>query len=196
MAEAAHSFKQAVDFAPDEEKDSLREEAVEELKRLGLACISLRQKRFSQYPDDEELNGFVSDIEPLVDGLVVLLSKEAEVAEANVLAGVPKEFFSQIATMMGNAATVGFNTAKTKYANDNRPMPNDFKKTMNEVDKCIMLSEMAISASNDDGDDDITRYNNQITMQEYCIDMSAYADYSSSYRTWSLTDESKKKRNN
>lgn len=217
VAEAAHSFKQAVDFAPDEEKDSLREEAVEELKRLGLACISLRQKRFSQYPDDEELNGFVSDIEPLVDGLVVLLSKGAEVAKANVVvglfsginiasiqfigmkskaeaAGVPKEFFSQIATMMGNAATAGFNTAKTKYANDNRPMPNDFKKTMNEVDNCIMLSGMAISASDDDGDDDITRYNNQITMQEYCINMSAYADYSSSYRSWSLTDESKKKR--
>ena len=73
-------------------------------------------------------------------------------------------------------------------------MENDFKKTLNEVDNCIMLSGMAISASDDDGDDDITRYNNQITMQEYCINMSAYADYSSSYRTLSLTAEAKKNR--
>ena len=153
IAEAAHSFKQAVDFAPDEEKESLTTEAVEELKRLGLACISLRQKRFSQYPDKEELNGFLSDIEHLTDGLVVLLSKEAEVAKAGALsgllgalngfasikfigikskavaAGVPKEYFSQIATMMGNAAIEGFNTAKRKYSNDTRPMQNDFKKT-------------------------------------------------------------------
>lgn len=217
VAEAAHSFKQAVDFAPDEEKDSLREEAVEELKRLGLACISLRGKRFSQYPDDEELNGFVSDIGPLVDGLVVLLSKGAEVAKANVLAGlfsginiasvqfvgmkskaeaagVPKEFFTQIAREMEAAAYEGFKTAKTKYANNNRPMPDDFKKTMHEVDNCIMLTEMAISAGNDGGNSNVVRYYHQINMQEYCIYMSAYADYSSSYKDWFLTDESKKKR--
>lgn len=218
IAEAAHSFKQAVDFAPDEEKESLTTEAVEELKRLGLACISLRQKRFSQYPDEEELNGFLSDIEHLTDGLVVLLSKEAEVAKADALsgllgalngfasikfigikskavaAGVPKEYFSQIATMMGNAAIEGFNTAKRKYSNDTRPMRNDFKKTMDEVDNCGTLLDIAIDASDDDDDADIKRLNSKITMEEYVINMTAYDDYSSSYRSLSLTDEAKKNR--
>ena len=217
VAEAAHSFKQAVDFAPDEEKENLTEEASEELKRLGLACISLRQKRFSQYPDDEELNGFLSDMEPLIDGLVVLLSKESEV-KADLLsgligslgsignhavikfmglkskaekAGVPKEYFSQIAVMMGNAAIEGYRTTTKKYDNDRRPMPNDFKKTMNEVDNCILLLKVAVDASDDDGDDDIKRYNSMITMVEYVIKMDAYADYSSSYRSWELTSGSK-----
>lgn len=217
IAEAAHSFKQAVDFAPDEEKESLTEEAVEELKRLGLACISLRQKRFSQYPDSEELNGFVSDLKPLIDGLVVLLSKGAEVAQADLLtglfsginmasiqfigmrqkakaAGVPNEFFSQIAVMMGNAAIAGYNTTTEKFNSDSRPMPNDFKKTMNEVDNCIMLLDMANMATDDDEDDDIKRLNSQITMEEFCISMTAYDDYSSSYRTLSLTNAAKKSR--
>ena len=221
ISEAAHSFKQAVDFAPDEEKEGLTEEAVEELKRLGLACISLRQKRFSQYPDNEELNGFLSDIETLCNGLVVLLSKGAEVAKADELmgllgalgnisaaaplkfigiktkataAGVPKEFFSQIAVMMGNAAIEGYKTTTNKYNNDNRPMQNDFKKTLNEVDNCIILLDLANDASDDDDDDDIKRIESKITMTEFTINMAAYADYSSSYRSWMLTDSAKKSR--
>lgn len=218
IAEAAHSFKQAVDFAPEEEKENLTTEASEELQRLGLACVSLRQKRFSQYPDSEELNGFMSDIEHLINGLVVLLSKEADVAKADVLsgllgslgqfaaikfigikskaeaAGVPKEFFSRIATMMGNAAVEGFKTTTKKYNNDNRPMPNDFKKTLNEVDNCITLLGIAIDASDDDDDDDIKRLKSKITMEEYAINMTAYSDYSSTGRYWMLTDEAKKNR--
>lgn len=218
IAEAAHSFKQAVDFAPDEEKESLTTEAAEELKRLGLACISLRQKRFSQYPDEEELNGFLSDFEHLIEGLAVLLSKGAEVAQAGALegllgglanipqlkiitvkskaekAGVPKEFFSQIAIMMNNAAIDGFKTTTKKFNDDNYPMPDDFKKTLTEVNNCITLLGIAIDASDDDDDDDIERLESKIKMEEYAINMTAYADYGSSYRNWMLTDEAKKSR--
>lgn len=44
ITEAAHAFAQAIDFAPEDEKEAVKEEAVEQLKRLGLACISLRKK--------------------------------------------------------------------------------------------------------------------------------------------------------
>lgn len=219
IAEAAHSFKQAVDFAPDDEKESLTEEAVEELERLGLACVALRQKRFSQYPDKEELNGFLSDIEVLVDGLVVLLSKGAEVAVSNEImsilgplgqsiasvkfiglkmkalnAGVPKDYFSKIAVMMGNAAIEGYKTTTNKYNSDDRPMQNDFKKTLTEVDNCIMLLDIASDASDDDDADDISRIESKIAMTEYTINMAAYADYSSSYKDWMLADSSKQGR--
>ncbi len=218
IAEAAHSFKQAVDFAPDEEKESLTTEAAEELKRLGLACISLRQKRFSQYPDKEELNGFLSDFEHLIEGLAVLLSKGAEVAQAGALegllgglaniprlkiitvkskakkAGVPKEFFSQIATMMNNAAIDGFNTAKKKYNGENHPLQRDLAKTIDEVDNCITLLGLAISVSDDDDDVDIKRYESKNVMEKYLINASAYDSYSSTWRSISLTEEAKKNR--
>ena len=218
IAEAAHSFKQAVDFAPDEEKESLTTEAAEELKRLGLACFSLRQKRFSQYPDKEELNGFLSDFEHLIEGLAVLLSKGAEVAQAGALegllgglanipqlkiitvkskaekAGVPKEFFSQIAIMMNNAAIDGFNTAKKKYNGEDHPLQRDLAKTIDEVNNCITLLGLAISVSDDDDDDDIKRYESKNTMEEYLINASAYDSYSSTWRSISLTEEAKKNR--
>lgn len=218
IAEAAHSFKQAVDFAPDDEKENLKEEAVDELKRLGLACISLRADRFSKYPDKEELNGFVSDIEPLINGLVVLLGGSGDVSKADALmgllsglgniasikfigvkskakaAGVPAEFFTQIANMMANAAVAGFNKASREYNSDNHPLQNDLKKSMGEIDNCIDLIEMAIDASDDDDDADIKRYNDKIKMIEYVIGMSAYDSYSSSWKSISLTDEAKKDR--
>lgn len=214
VAEAAHSFKQAVDFAPDDEKDDVRNEAAEELKRLGLACISLRKQRFSQWPDDQELSGFVSDLEPLVNGLAVLLSKSNEVAQLSAVdailggfakkptiaiitvkmkaekAGVPQDFFSQIAVMMSQAATSAFSQIKSAYNGASHPVPNDFSKTLNQADNCRQLLDMATSLS----DDDTSRYDSLINIVEFTINMTAYPDYSSSYRTWMLTDEAKKNR--
>ena len=109
-------------------------------------------------------------------------------------AGVPKEFFSQIAIMMNNAAIDGFKTTTKKFNDDNYPMPDDFKKTLTEVNNCITLLGIAIDASDDDDDDDIERLESKIKMEEYAINMTAYADYGSSYRNWMLTDEAKKSR--
>ena len=218
VAEAAHSFKQAVDFAPDDEKEDVRTEATEELKRLGLACISLRQQRFSQWPDSQELAGFVSDIEPLVNGLSVLLSTGAEVAQLSAVdailgslgkaptigmitvkmkaetAGVPKEFFSQIAVMMTKAATDAFSKVKSEFNGSSRPMRNEFSKALDQADNCRSLLDMAITASGGKEDADINRYETLISIVNFTIDMTAYSDYSSSYRSWMLTDEAKKSR--
>ena len=111
-------------------------------------------------------------------------------------AGVPKEYFSQIAMMMGNAAVAGFNTASKGWNNENHPLQRDLQKYMNQIDNCIMLIGIAIDASDDDDEEDIERYNNKIRMEEFVIGMSAYDSYSSSWRSISLTDEAKKNRRN
>lgn len=221
MEEAAHSFMQAISFAPDEEKENVRNEATEELKRLGLACCSVRQKRFSQYPDTEELNGFVTDIQPLVNALTVIAENKEGASELNEItgaladlavlfgggegakvkflsmkmkgtaSGIPEEFFGQIAMMMNAAGVAGFNTVRERYNGDNHPDRNDFSKALKEADNCITLIECAIDASNDDDEEDITRYENIKIIYQFTIDLSAYADYSSSYRAWMLTDEAK-----
>ncbi len=188
ITEAAHSFAQAIDFAPEDEKEAVKEEAVEQLKRLGLACISLRKNRFSQYPDDEELNGFATDRKNLLSALMVLLSK-------GIATGIPEGYEEEIASLMNQAAVAGFTKVRDAYNNDNRPMPNDFKKALNEADNCRQLILNAIDACDDDDDEDITRYENLVIIVQFTIDMTAYPDYSSnSWRTWMLTDEAKKTR--
>lgn len=186
ITEAAHFFAQAIDFAPEDEKEAVKEEAVEQLKRLGLACISLRRNRFSNYPDDEELNGFATDRKNILSALMVLLSK-------GIATGIPEGYEEEIASMMNQAAVAGFTKVRDAYNNDNRPMPNDLKKAVNEADNCRQLILNAIDASDDDDEEDITRYENLVIIVQFTIDMTAYPDYSSdSWRTWMLTDESKK----
>ena len=220
MEEAAHSFLQGINFAPDEDRDKVREEATEELKRLGLACASVQQKNFSRYPDDEELNGFVTILQPLVNALTLIADKNADtsniggaLAELTALlskgnakmrflsmkmkgtaAGIPEDFFNQIALMMNAAGVAGFKTVRERYNNDSKPDRNDFKKALNEADNCIELIQMAIDASDDDDDEDITRYENIKIIYQFTIDLKAYANYSDYSRNWMLTDAAKNSR--
>lgn len=184
ITEAAHAFAQAIDCAPEEEKEAVKNDAIDQLKRLGIACISLRKDRFSKYPDDEELAGFTQDRKTLLDALLVLLSK-------GIAAGIPEGYEEEIASMMNLAAVAGFKKIREEYNNDNRPMPRDFQKTLSEADNCRQLILSAIEASDDDDEEDITRYENLVIIVEYTINMTAYPDYSSDWRSWSLTDESK-----
>ncbi len=43
--EAAHSFAQAIDFAPEDEKEDIINQAQEEFKELGLAIMRVRKKK-------------------------------------------------------------------------------------------------------------------------------------------------------
>lgn len=184
ITEAAHAFAQAIDFAPEDEKEAIKEEAVEQLKRLGLACISLRKNRFSKFPDDEELAGFDTDRKNLLSALMVLLSK-------GIAAGIPEGYEEQIASLMNQAAVAAFSKVRDDYNNDNRPNPNDWQRAVNRAVNCIELIKKAIDASDDDDEEDITRYENLIVINDFIIDLKAYADYSSSYRNYSLTDSAK-----
>lgn len=185
ITEAAHAFAQAIDFAPEDEKDAVKEEAVEQLKRLGLACISLRKNRFSKYPDAEELAGFDSDRRNLLNALMVLLSK-------GVATGIPEGYNEEIANLMNQAAVAGFSMLRDRYDSDSKPDRNDFSKTLDEANNCVALIKKAIDASDEDDDEDITRYNNMVIIYEYTINMKAYANYSDYSPGWQLTDEAKK----
>lgn len=212
LEEAAHSFMQAITFAPEDEKEAVKEEVCEELKRLGLACVNVRKNRFSKYPDDEELNGFITDLKPLVTALSMISQKGASglLTELTSLldrgtvkmrftsmkikgtsAGIPEDFFDEVALMMNEAGVAGFETVRERYDGESTPDRNDFQKALTEADNCIELIECAIAASDDDDEEDIIRYNNIKIIYEYTIDMAAYANYSDYSKNWMLTPEAK-----
>lgn len=184
LSEAAHSFGQAIDFAPEEEKEDVKNQAVEELKRLGLACIALRKDRFAKYPDEEELAGFAKDRKELLNALTVLLAKGNAV-------GIPDGYLEEVASMMNQAAVAAYNRIRDDYNNKNRPNINDWKKAVDGIENCIDLIESAIEASDKDDEKDITRYENLIVMYEFCIDLRAYSYYNSRNADYGFTDEFK-----
>lgn len=183
VEEAAHSFCKAIDFAPEEEKEELKSQAVDELKRLGIAMIVLRKNLFVKYPDDEELKGFDTDRALLLDALTVLLNHGNSV-------GMPEGYLEEIAKVMNIAAVGGYTTARNKFNDLHRPGPSDWKKAVNSAVNCITLLQKAIDASDKDDEGDILRYENIIVINDFIMNLKAYSNYSSTYRDYYLTDES------
>ncbi len=189
IEEAAHSFCKAIDFAPEEEKDDLKSQAVEELKRLGLALIDLRKKRFSGSPDSKELQGFKSDRKVMIDSLLVLLSHGNAVE-------MPEGYLDQIATMMNEAAVAATNMARKAWSGVDHPSEKDLITYLDWMGNIESLLRQAIDASDDDDEADVQRYKNLMVVLEDPIGKYSYkrewVSYASEYRWFrdkSLNDQ-------
>ena len=102
IQEATHSFCNAIDFAPDEEKDDVKAQTLEELKKLGEACISIRKKNFISKRAAENYKGFQADKNIILESLSVLNQHGREVT-------VPESFFDGIADIMQEAVRGALN---------------------------------------------------------------------------------------
>lgn len=190
MEEAAHSFCQAIDFAPEDEKDDLKTQAVEELKKLGLACISLRKDNFAKDPSDSNLNGFNNDRLVLIKAITVLL------AHGNTVVGMPEGYTEEIANMMNQSAVAALNMVRNVWNSIEHPSDNDLSTYMDMIGNIANLICQSIDASEDDDEEDIVRYKNLAIVIEEPIgkhsDKREWSSFSSSYY-WTpsrgLTDE-------
>ena len=166
IEEAAHSFCKAIDFAPEDEKEGLKTEAVEELKKLGLALVSLRKDRFSGSPDTAELNGFTSDKKTILSALLVLLSHGNAV-------DMPEGYLDQVATMMNEAGVAALNMARKAWRDVDHPSQKDLTTYLDWNCNICEVFRQAINTSDDDGEADITRYENLIIALEDPIGKSS-----------------------
>lgn len=180
IEEAAHSFCKAIDFAPEEEKEDLKTQAVEEIKRLGLALISLRKNRFGGSPDKAELNGFTSDKKVLLDALMVLLSHGNAV-------GMPEGYLEEVASLMNQAGVAALNMARNAWEKVDHPSEKDFDTYLEWNVNISQVFREAIDTSDDDDESDIQRYKNLIISLEEPMDVDAHSEkrewssFSSSY---------------
>ena len=196
IEEAAHSFCKAIDFAPEEEKEELKTQASEELKKLGLALISLRKQRFSGSPDKEELNGFANDKKVLLSALLVLLSHGNAV-------GIPDGYLNEVATMMNDAAVAGLSMARRAWNKCEHPSEKDWDTYVGWCSNCQTLIQQAIDTCDDDDEADIPRYRNLITALEQPIDAKSYKQQWNSYLSryewvveYTMADKAKTSRRN
>lgn len=195
IEEAAHSFCKAIDFAPEEEKEDVKNQAVEELKKLGLALIALRKQRFAGNPVAAELNGFQNDRKVMLSSLLVLLSHGNAV-------GMPEGYPEEIAKLMTDAARDAFSMAKKAWSSVDYPTEKDLVTYLDWLGNCESLLKNAIDASDDDDDADIGRYQLLIQVVKDPIGKYSYTrqwnSYSSSYqnvRDKCLNNESVSQRN-
>ena len=58
FSESVTGFAKALQYAPEEEKDALAQDAKDEIKSMSQALISLRAERFIKWPDKEKQRVF------------------------------------------------------------------------------------------------------------------------------------------
>lgn len=159
IEEAAHSFCKAIDFAPEEEKEDLKNQASDELKKLGIALVSLRKSRFSGSPNDDEMKGFASDKKTILNSILILLSHGNAV-------GIPDGYLEEVATLMNEAGVAALRMARNAWREVEHPSKKDLITYLDWNGNICEVFRQAIDTSDKDGEEDIVRYENLIIALE------------------------------
>jgi len=120
IEEAAHSFCKAIDFAPEDERENIKDKAATEIQNLGLALVATRKDRFIASPKTE-IDGFAEDIKTILDALGVLLQHGNKV-------DIPKDYLDRICALMYEAGVDAFEKADANYLEKTNPEIDDFSE--------------------------------------------------------------------
>lgn len=160
--------------------------------------ISLRAERFAKWPDEEEANGFLSDITSILGTVVNFLSQTGELIPISEITG-------PIATQINQSVVKAWQDVIWPDYNgdpndsDDRAGKYEWQTLIKRIGFCTDLVEKAINLCDEDDDDDIQRYENLVFLHKSAIDSCSW-DYNitdwgkSWHKEWSLTDEAKNAR--
>ena len=195
VSESVSAFAKAIANAPEDEKEELTEQSKEQIINLSKAMISLRGQRFAKWPDQEEANGFTSDITSILNTLVQFISQAGVVISLS-------ELMAPIATTINQSVVKAYQDVIFPDYNgdpndsDDRANKYEWQRYIERIGYCTALLEKAISLCDEDDEDDIQRYENLIHLHKQAIDSCSW-DYNitnwgrSWHKEWMLTDEAK-----
>lgn len=66
ISEAVSCFAKSIEYAPVEEKESIMEQCLQELKSLSVALVTLRANRFVKYTDTKDCIGVYDDFKDIM----------------------------------------------------------------------------------------------------------------------------------
>lgn len=151
IEEAAHSFCKAIDFAPEDERDSIKNQAVEEIQKLGLGLVATRKSRFIVSPQSEG-DGFKSDMKTIYEALTVLLKHGNAV-------DIPQEYLHQICTIMYEAGVEASQKADDAYLAKSNPEINDYKEYGADLLSSVIVMKFSLELNtNEDDEVKLERY--------------------------------------
>lgn len=151
IEESAHSFCKAIDFAPDEEKEEVKNAAVEELRRLGIALVSVRKTRFSGSPDNDERGGIINSSTVFLDSLKILLQHGNNVA-------IPDGLMEEIAKLIDEAAVAALNMTQRAWRSVEHPSKKDFDTYLGWNSNIETVLRYAIAIGDADYEESVNRY--------------------------------------
>lgn len=206
--EGVYCFSKAVENAPEENKREFFNFALDQIKELSMAIISLHGKRFSQCPDIDECKHTISSLQMIARVANNFLSlgmpmetKESqeeaptELAVNAILAPLAEQIDTAVANAINNVIWPDY----FDYS-DGHPNVVQWKRYVKRNDACIELLRQTIKICTGDTQKNIDRYLNMTQLQNLVI---ASASWTYDTSTWgggwredySLTSDAKAVRN-
>jgi tetratricopeptide (TPR) repeat protein len=192
FTESAVCFAKAIELALENDKEQLKKDSTEEIKKLSQALITLRADRYIKWPNKDEANGFLGDINTIHNAVTQLANKSGV-----VVAG----YMEPVAVLICSAVTAAW-TRKILpdyVGNENHPSKYAFDQFIERIGYCTMLIEKAIDLSAEYDEQNIQRYENLIFIQNEAIKSCSW-DYRISewgkswHKSYELTDSAKQSR--
>jgi ankyrin repeat protein len=194
FSESVSAFAKSIQNAPEDEKNEIIEDTKNEIKNLSRALISLRAERFAKWPDEDEADGFSSDITSILNAM------RQFIIQAGVIIPL-SEMMEPIATQINQSVVQAWqNKILPDYKGDeNRPDKYKWKQFIERIGHCTSLVAKAIDLCDEDAEADITRYENLIFFHEQAINSCSWdyefvGSFKRWHKEWSLTDEAKASR--
>ena len=188
VSEAIQCFKKAIDNAPEEELESIKQDAASTYFALTKAMLDLRCDSFRRYPSEEAADNITNWLK-----ITIVDSIEVE----SMTGATRTEMQRQMAIMTSNAAIDAWNdTILPEYSNEKYRSKYDLERFIDRGDAAIKLLVLATAVCDEDDEDDIKRYTNAITINTQIRDA-----YSTTYSNGryvpdiTLTKSSKEGRN-
>ena len=184
IEESVNCFTKAIDNAPEDEVESIKDEATSEISSLSSALMSLCCNNFAKLPSEDNKNDILNNLRLVKLYSLLLLSK----------CGVePNEFYKEVAEKMTSAVNdAWFHVITKDYVHSEHPSKYAWEKFKQRCFDCITILKNAIELSNDDDQEDIKRYKDLIFITTQLVNSCSYTYLNGAYRKeWSLADSAK-----
>ncbi len=163
IEESVQCFSKAVDYAPEDKVDEIKNEAASEISSLSTALVGLPCNNFIEYPSADNASTIIDCATKAKEFALTLLIKCGK---------LPEEYERDVATLINYAAINAWvNSIKPEYVNDNdgHPTKYAFDTLLNQAGYCSSLIKIAIDFADNDDDNDAIRYENLIAINDFCI---------------------------
>jgi DNA-directed RNA polymerase subunit RPC12/RpoP len=194
IKEALVGFAQAYNLAPENEKEALREQIIAEVDKLSFSIVTLRSKRFVDWPDEEEVIEILQTLTEIKENLIHVKERYGLNFPVNV------HYLARI--IQSNVVSAYKSKIIRDYnGDDKRPDEYQWRDYLNRLDNCVKLLLICNQITSNDYDGDIERYKILIKLQKAAIDSCSwdykFTDYGKIWhKQYSLSSSAKQIRRN
>lgn len=184
IEESVNCFTKAIDNAPEDDVEDIKQESAAEISSLSTALMRLCCDNFAKYPSEDNKADILNNLRMVKLYSLLLLTK----------CGVkPNEFYKEVANMMNAAVCTAWkNEITDDYQHREHPSKYVWEQFKTRCFACISIITEAINLSDDDKQSDIQRYKNLVDITTALVNSCSYKYSNGGYvREWSLTDEAK-----